>query len=136
MYVGISHHPATRLRQHAKDKPWWASVARHVVAWRDTRAEASLEEQQVVEEECPRHNTAMPPWRVPDPPLAHLSSSERAAAWEHIESLRRDMNAARAALFAGIREHLKAGRGPSEIGRSVDWSREYIAKIRDGKVKD
>jgi hypothetical protein len=53
-----------------------------------------------------------------------------------LRKLRDDYDRARAALFAGIRKHLSEGRGPSEIGRSVDWSREYIAKIRDGKVKD
>ncbi len=53
-----------------------------------------------------------------------------------LRELRDAYDKARAALFAGIRAHLKAGRGPSEIGRSVDWSREYIAKIRDGKAKD
>lgn len=53
-----------------------------------------------------------------------------------LRKLRDDYDRARTALFAGIREHLKAGRGPSEIARSVDWTREYIAKIRDGKVRD
>lgn len=53
-----------------------------------------------------------------------------------LRKLRNEYDRARANLFAGIRKHLKEGRGPSEIGRSVDWSREYIAKIRDGKVQD
>ncbi|MEV4246927.1 hypothetical protein AB0J63_26380 [Streptosporangium canum] len=53
-----------------------------------------------------------------------------------LRKLRDAYDEARSALFAGIRKHLAEGRGPSEIGRSVDWSREYIAKIRDGKVND
>ena len=53
-----------------------------------------------------------------------------------LRALRDEYDRARKNLFAGIRKHLAAGRGPSEIGRSVDWSREYIAKIRDGKVND
>ncbi|MEU6725578.1 hypothetical protein ABZ917_17875 [Nonomuraea wenchangensis] len=53
-----------------------------------------------------------------------------------LRKLRDDYDRARAALFAGIRKHLSEGRGPSEIARSVDWTREYIAKIRDGKVRD
>ena len=52
-----------------------------------------------------------------------------------LRELRDAYDRARANLFAGIHKHLKEGRGPSEIARSVDWSREYIAKIRDGKVQ-
>lgn len=53
-----------------------------------------------------------------------------------LRELRDAYDKARVALMAGIREQLASGETPSRIGRSVDWSREYIAKIRDGKVKD
>lgn len=41
---------------------------------------------------------------------------------------------AHAALLDSIREALATGRGPARIGRHARWSREYIAKIRDGKT--
>lgn len=47
---------------------------------------------------------------------------------------RNRMDSARAALLADIREALDAGRSPSRIGRYARWSRDYIAKIRDGKA--
>ncbi|WP_245650544.1 hypothetical protein [Nocardia harenae] len=40
---------------------------------------------------------------------------------------------ARAELFAAIKAALAAGVGISAIGRDADFSREYIARIRDGK---
>ncbi|MFC7739664.1 hypothetical protein ACFQXA_37925 [Nocardiopsis composta] len=57
---------------------------------------------------------------------------------EHLRKLRDDYDRARAALMQGIRDELEArnGKDLALIGRSVDWSREYIAKIRDGKVRD
>lgn len=53
-----------------------------------------------------------------------------------LRSLRSDYDRARRRLFAGIRKYLELGHGPTEIGRSVDFTREHIANIRDGKVKD
>lgn len=50
-----------------------------------------------------------------------------------LRKLRDEYDAARERLLAGIRKHLKT-ETPSRIARSVDWSREYIAKIRDGKT--
>ena len=40
---------------------------------------------------------------------------------------------ARTALFAAIQAALDAGEGPSAIARDSGFTREYIAKIRDGK---
>lgn len=51
-----------------------------------------------------------------------------------LRKLRDEYDTARERLFAGIKEQLERGEGPSRIARSVDWSREYIAKIRDGKT--
>ncbi|MGW3346817.1 hypothetical protein ACWDA3_26190 [Nonomuraea rubra] len=53
-----------------------------------------------------------------------------------LRELRDQYDKARAALFAGIREQLRKQEPLAKIGRSVDWSSEYIAKIRDGKVND
>ncbi|MFG1619538.1 hypothetical protein ACGFI3_42870 [Nonomuraea wenchangensis] len=52
-----------------------------------------------------------------------------------LRSLREAYDRAREALMVGIREEIAKGENLAKIGRSVDWSREYIAKIRDGKVK-
>lgn len=43
--------------------------------------------------------------------------------------------AARIKLFALIREGLADGMGPSALARASGFTREYIAKIRDGKTK-
>jgi hypothetical protein len=53
-----------------------------------------------------------------------------------LRELRTAYDQAREALFAGIREHIDKGESLAKIGRSVDWSREYIGKIRDGKTKE
>lgn len=51
-----------------------------------------------------------------------------------IERARNKMDAGRAEMMAAIREALAIGRGPSRIGRYAHWSRDYVAKIRDGKA--
>lgn len=52
-----------------------------------------------------------------------------------IERARRRLDTAHADLIAAIREALGGGRGPSRIARHAGWTKEYIAKIRDGKTK-
>ena len=52
-----------------------------------------------------------------------------------IASARRKMDAGRAELVELIREAAEAGRSPSRIGRYARWSRDYVAKIRDGKAQ-
>jgi hypothetical protein len=51
-----------------------------------------------------------------------------------ISRARSKMDAGRTDLLAAIREALAIGRQPSRIGRHAKWSRDYIAKIRDGKA--
>ena len=51
-----------------------------------------------------------------------------------LERARRQYDRAHAGLYAVIREALAAGRRPARIGRHTGWTREYIAKIRDGKT--
>ncbi len=52
-----------------------------------------------------------------------------------IERARRRLDTAHADLMAAIREALDSGRGPSRIARHAGWTKEYVAKIRDGKTK-
>lgn len=49
-----------------------------------------------------------------------------------IEQARTAYDDARTKLFAAIRAALKDGIGPSRIARPSKFTREYIAKIRDG----
>lgn len=51
-----------------------------------------------------------------------------------LRTLRDEYDRARKRLMAGIRKSIADGESLAKIGRSVDWSREYIAKIRDGKA--
>jgi hypothetical protein len=50
-----------------------------------------------------------------------------------IRQARAAYDEARSTLFAAIRAALTDGVGPSRIARHSDFTREYIAKIRDGK---
>lgn len=55
---------------------------------------------------------------------------------EHLDAIaaaRATYDEARAALFAAIRAALADGVGPSPISRPAKFTREYIAKIRDGQ---
>ncbi len=47
-----------------------------------------------------------------------------------LRALRDEYDRARDALMAGIGERLNAGESNARIARSVDWTREYIARIR------
>jgi dsRNA-specific ribonuclease len=51
-----------------------------------------------------------------------------------LRALRDEYDRAREKLLAGIRKALADGESLAKIGRSVDWSREYIGRIRDGKT--
>lgn len=52
---------------------------------------------------------------------------------QSIKQARARYEDSRAALFAAIRAALADGVGPSQIARDSGFTREYIAKIRDGK---
>lgn len=55
---------------------------------------------------------------------------------DHDKAIRQARTAydeARAALFVAIRAALDEGVGPSAIARPSKFTREYIAKIRDGQ---
>ncbi|MFE3031561.1 hypothetical protein ACFXKY_07920 [Streptomyces canus] len=50
-----------------------------------------------------------------------------------IAKARADYDRARTKLFTAIRAALEDGVGPSAIARPSKFTREYVAKIRDGK---
>jgi hypothetical protein len=52
-----------------------------------------------------------------------------------IRRARARLDRARADLFAEIRTAIEEEHKPSEIARAAEFSREYIAKIRDGRTK-
>lgn len=56
----------------------------------------------------------------------------------HLRALRDDFDRSRKALMQGIRDELdkRGGKGLNVIARSVDWTPQYIGKIRDGKVTE
>lgn len=56
LYVGISHVPEARLKEHAGDKLWWHHVARDEITWLDSRTEALAAEAKAVTEERPLYN--------------------------------------------------------------------------------
>lgn len=47
-----------------------------------------------------------------------------------LRDLRDEYDRARDALMAAIHKQLDLGESNARIARSVDWSREYIARIR------
>jgi predicted GIY-YIG superfamily endonuclease len=61
LYVGVTDNLKTRFAQHAKEKSWWASVAKRTVAWYDTREEAEAAEDAAFLAEKPARNLALPP---------------------------------------------------------------------------
>lgn len=52
-----------------------------------------------------------------------------------LRAARAAYNEADAHLLAEIRRAIAAGLGPSAIARASGYTREYIAKIRDGKLR-
>ncbi|MDJ1131786.1 hypothetical protein [Streptomyces iconiensis] len=53
-----------------------------------------------------------------------------------LRSLRDEYDRAREALMTGIKEQLELGEPNARIARSVDWSREYIARIRKERAAE
>jgi hypothetical protein len=50
-----------------------------------------------------------------------------------LRALRDAYDQARDALMAGIEAEFERGEKDARIARSVDWSREYIAKLRKAR---
>lgn len=62
---------------------------------------------------------------------------------ERIRRLRAQLDATRAELFKEIRESFPENRGKpqvrgwlAKVAKASDYTREYVAQIRDGKVKE
>jgi hypothetical protein len=53
-----------------------------------------------------------------------------------LRALRDDYDRARDALMKGINKAIDEGESNARIARSVDWTREYIAKLRDAKKRE
>lgn len=128
LYVGISHRPMGRWREHATQKPWWPEVAVRSLIWFGSRAEAVLAEQAAIESAAPRYNRTVSPQSVPMPPGAAMSQAE---LWRRNDAYQ----AAHRALKEGVIAELDRGEDEARIARSVDWTREYIAKLRAKRGK-
>lgn len=126
LYVGVSHHPKARWREHARDKAWWPEVAHKGLSWHPTRAQAVLEEQRVIEEEGPQYNLRLTPEGVPAVPGVGASRDAYIAHWRRSRAYTGSHKELRDAVLA----ELDKGTDIDLIARSVDWSREYIARLR------
>jgi excinuclease UvrABC nuclease subunit len=92
LYVGISTYPDERFKQHAGDKLWWHHVARHEIAWLDSRVEALKAEATAMTEERPLYNG-----------YHHLGKG-----WPQ-KARKYDDTAERAAVREGVRSALERG---------------------------
>ncbi|MFG2977737.1 hypothetical protein ACGFYY_32695 [Streptomyces sp. NPDC048331] len=61
------------------------------------------------------------------------SQSEYDEARADVRQAKAKYDEARSVFFAAIKKALGLGVRPSELGRDSGFTREYIAKIRDGK---
>lgn len=92
LYVGITHNPKQRWRQHRKTAPWWPQVQHRQVNWFDNRALAAAAEQAAILEELPRHNweCTVPEWLAArDAALVALQLDRLAAEEDEVRRTRR-----------------------------------------------
>ena len=68
LYVGVGFNPQVRWLHHAREKAWWAEVARKELVWYDTRAMALEAEAEAISNLSPRYNVHGAP-RQPLPVL-------------------------------------------------------------------
>jgi len=139
LYIGITRHPGVRWKQHQDDKSWWPLVAEKRIEWWDTRLSAGQAEQRAIQEESPLHNSQREPRRIAMI-TPRASRADRVVASQTgggmllaIVDARAEMDESYAALMVAIKAALDDGVGPSQIARKSQYTREYIAKIRDGK---
>lgn len=59
LYVGITSHLMRRTHDHAKEKPWWSSVARSEVEHYETREQALTREAELIRSLRPVHNVML-----------------------------------------------------------------------------
>ncbi|WP_331725512.1 hypothetical protein OG596_38255 (plasmid) [Streptomyces sp. NBC_01102] len=60
-------------------------------------------------------------------------SDQQSEAREAVRDAKVAYDQARSAFFGAIKKALAAGVGPSDLSRDSGFTREYVAKIRDGK---
>lgn len=125
LYVGISHEPEARLRDHKwaphHDK-WTKHVDRHEIAWYPSRTAAQTAEIAAIREERPRHNGAH------NYPHAPFDPEE----WPKITT----PNAMSAQLSSLILAKIESGRWQagmklpscSELGRATGMSKSAATK--------
>lgn len=56
LYVGASHNPDQRRRDHRKEKPWRRRIASMTIEWYPDRAAAEAAEREVIAREEPEYN--------------------------------------------------------------------------------
>jgi hypothetical protein len=134
LYLGIAHNLATRWRQHSKTQPWWPAVIRKDITWYDNRVTAELREQWAIAAEGPLFNKTLPPWRVgfSSSAQAGIRETHERLATEVFEALEHGCDLEDVARAAGWSPRYVIALGEK---RRSPWTREYIAQIRDGKVK-
>ncbi|MFE2710572.1 GIY-YIG nuclease family protein [Streptomyces mirabilis] len=111
LYVGVSRYPDERLKQHAGDKTWWHHVARHEIAWLDSRLDALAVEATAMEEERPLYNG-----------YHHLGKG-----WPQ-KARKYDDSADRARVLEGVRSALKRGDyPPGNLLQGAPIGRQYGA---------
>jgi hypothetical protein len=141
LYVGVGFKPELRWVLHAREKPWWAEVARKEVVWFESRIEALEAEADAIKSLKPRYNVA----GKERPPLAEACLHGRVANSAELASYIRGL------IESGALE--PADRLPSEddfrkayglailtINRAikelrrmgvVDWVRGYGVVVRE-----
>jgi predicted GIY-YIG superfamily endonuclease len=144
LYVGISGNPSQRLKRHEWLQPWWFQVDSHTLDWKDSRQEAAEAERLAIRAELPRWNRE----HMPDS-LIQREYPERPVvvgpiemALNRLSDLSDQYEAIRRELFAAIRDAFPETRGEpqvrgllTKVSMAVGMSREYVAQIRDGKIK-
>lgn len=112
VYVGISHHPEKRLKEHARDKAWWKEVKEARITWFARRTEAEMSEQDAITEEGPVRNRQLPPWRI------GIDYEGQRAYLDVYRQLRRE-------VIACIRE----GGDLDRVAQASGWSPVFIEKL-------
>jgi predicted GIY-YIG superfamily endonuclease len=64
VYVGYSSRVDKRLKQHARNSPWWPNVARVELTRFPSDKEALASERALIKQQLPRHNVRSMPRKV------------------------------------------------------------------------
>lgn len=81
LYVGCSHSPPVRCKDHSKHKKWWPEVADRTEEWHGTRRAALRAEKAAIETEGPKYNICHTPLHAKVCHLAAPLSAEEGALW-------------------------------------------------------